>query len=180
MLIGKFAEPMNEVVPYAESVLLQLFPIDDLQYGSSLCAHNRIATECIEMDSFGQTLCDLGCGYHGGERCTVSDSLSHGNDIWYHALSFESPVRLTGPAKTGLNFVRDTDASSFSHILINMPEVAIWKDDRAANTLNRFRDKPCYAARRRIVNKIQNIVSIRLTRFRVIVSVRSAVRIRSD
>jgi hypothetical protein len=107
-----------------------------LKHSPTLCAHDWISAERIEMDSFGETLRNLRRGHHSAERNTVSDPFCHGYDVWYHALTFESPIRLAGTAKTSLDFVSYADASRFSHVSIDMPKIGIWEYNGSANSLN--------------------------------------------
>ena len=136
VLLRKFAEPVDEVISDIERVLLQLFPIDHFEYGPALCAYDRISAERIEMDSFSQTLCDLGSGYHCAKGSAVSDPFSQGYDVWYYTLTFESPIGLAGTAKTSLDFVRYADATCFTHMLVYMPKITIREHNGSANPLN--------------------------------------------
>src|ERR1700758_1229383 len=136
VLLRQFAEPLDKVISDTCRVLLQLFAIDHLKHRPTLCAHDRISAERIEMNSFGETLRNLRRRDYSAEGSAVSDPFCHGYDVWYHTLTFKSPIRLAGTAKTSLDFVSYANASRLSHMLIHMPEITIREYNGSANSLN--------------------------------------------
>ena len=63
------------------------------------------------------------------------------DDVGNHALRFEAPVMRAGAAEAGLHFVRDADAARGAHVFVGVLEIAVGKNDAAADALDRFRDE---------------------------------------
>ena len=70
------------------------------------------------------------------ERAAVSDSFSHGNDVWDDTLCFESPEVCAGSAKAGLHFIGDAQTSGSTHMLVNIFEVAVGKHNDTTYALD--------------------------------------------
>src|SRR6185503_18881893 len=150
----------------------------DLEHRAALGTNDGVAAEGVEMDSRGEGLGDLRCRDDGGERATVPDPFSHGDDIRHDALSLEPPKLRSCATEARLYLVRDAQAARGPHVTVGVAQVAVGENDRAANALNGLREEAGDLSRRAELNEAANVLRVLAARFRIVLAVGAAVRVR--
>ena len=115
-----FLEPSQtglQVSPYAEGMLLEALPFDDVEYSQPGGARHRITAERVEvLHAAVKCLGDLARGHHGAERMAVPDGLPHGDDVGHDALGLEAPEVGPDPREAHLDLVRDAHGTGVARV----------------------------------------------------------------
>ena len=141
-------QPGHDEAADLERVGLEIFALDDFQHGFALRADDRVAAKGVEMNALRQGRRDLRRRHDRRQRTAVADALGHGDDVGNDALRFKSPIMRARAAEARLHFVRDAHAAGGADVFVGMFQIAVGKDDAAADALDGFGDEAGHAARR--------------------------------
>src|SRR5215467_4737233 len=112
MLLLQLLEPGEEMGANRQRILLQALAVDHFEHRFPLRADDRVAAERVEMNPLRERVGDLCRRHHRRQRSSVADALGHGYDVRDDSLQLKAPIMAARPSKSGLNFIRDADATS--------------------------------------------------------------------
>src|SRR5258706_5814132 len=130
------------------------------------------------MNSFGEDRRDFWRCHHRRQWAAIANTLSHGNDVGNDPLVFKAPEMRSRAAKSRLNFVSYANSAGPTHMLINMLEIAIWKNNDATDSLNRFCDEAGDLPRCGKIDQLLYIRRVFLACIRIVPAMRTTIGIR--
>ena len=106
MRSSKIPEPVDDVIAYLESVLLQSFVLDDIKHCKRSCTGNGIAAKRIEISPlFAEVLDQVTSCHDTGNWMPVAHWFAQRNDVGHKFVRFEAPEMCACAAEAGLDFI---------------------------------------------------------------------------
>ena len=138
MLLLEPNESIENLFADVDLILLQLLTFDHLQHRFALRAHHRVSAKGVEVNALAPGRSRSVAWSRPPQRTAVADPFGHRHNVRNDPLRFESPEMRAGAAKAGLHFIGDTNAAGGADVFVDVFEIAVGKNDGAADALDRF------------------------------------------
>src|SRR5260370_18221672 len=128
-------QSVDEMLPDAQGILLQVFFFKNIQNREPCGARHRVAAKSAEkLHSAVERIGDFWRGDHRRERKAIAAGFAEDDNVRHDTLRLESPQMCSETPESDLHFVGNAHRARFMHITVDLREIARRKDHLPTHT----------------------------------------------